>query len=175
MAWIAWQLTTGNLQLVPTVLTESELTEIKAEIADSFDRRSACVEAMKIVQAHRGWVSDEAICDIADVLQMDPTELDGVATFYSLIFRKPVGRHVIKVCDSISCWIMGSESLIGYIGQKLGIEPGQTTRDGRFTLIPICCLGDCDHAPAMMIDNERIGDVTTEMIDALLAPGSRFS
>jgi NADH-quinone oxidoreductase subunit E len=156
------------------MLSETEIAEINTEIAASFDKRSACVEAMKIVQAHRGWVSDEALEDIAQILDMSPSELDGVATFYSLIFRQPVGRHVIKICDSVTCWVFGSESLIGYIGEKLGIQPGQTTKDNRFTLLPISCLGHCDHAPAMMIDNEIIGDLTKEMIDTLLAPGSRF-
>src|SRR5579875_1082246 len=123
---------------------------------------------MKIVQKHRGWVSDESLKDIAELLGMSVDELDGVATFYNLIFRKPVGRHVIMVCDSISCWIMGYERLRDHLMKRLGVKMGETTPDGRFTLLPIVCLGTCDHAPAMMIDNDLHRDIDTDKIDSIL-------
>jgi NADH-quinone oxidoreductase subunit E len=99
---------------------------------------------------------------------MTPDELDSVATFYNLIFRKPVGRHVILVCDSVSCWIMGYERLRERLTARLGIRPGDTTADGRFTLLPIVCLGTCDHAPAMMIDEDLYRDIDPAAIDAIL-------
>jgi NADH-quinone oxidoreductase subunit E len=91
-----------------------------------------------------------------------------VATFYNLIFRKPVGKHVIMVCDSVSCWIMGEERLIDHLQRKLGIKPGETTPDGMFTLLPTVCLGHCDQAPVMMLDGEIIANLTEEKIDEVL-------
>ena len=151
------------------MLSEQERREIEAELQHYRQRRAACIEAMKIVQRHRGWVSDEALADIGEMLQMTVHELDGVATFYNLIFRRPVGRHVILICNSVSCWIMGYHGLREHLTKRLGIELGQTTEDGRFTLLPVVCLGDCDHAPTMMVDGELHRDLTPEKIDELLA------
>ena len=115
------------------------------------------VDAMKIVQRHRGWVSDESLTDLAALLDMTADELDGVATFYNLIFRRPVGRHVILVCDSVTCWIMGADRLHAQTAIASGARSGETSADGRFTLLPIVCLGACDHAPALMIDGDLHG------------------
>jgi NADH-quinone oxidoreductase subunit E len=136
------------------MLTAEEQQEIQKEISRYPYKEAVSIDAMKIVQKHRGWVSDEALRDVAEFLGMSPADLDGVATFYNLIFRKPVGRHVIFVCDSVSCWIMGYERLRQHLSAKLGIPMGGSTADGRFTLLPIVCLGACDRAPAMMIDGE---------------------
>jgi NADH-quinone oxidoreductase subunit E len=150
------------------VLSPEERQEIEAEIAHYPDKRAVCIDAMKVVQQHRGWVSDEALRDVAELLEMSVDELDSVATFYNLIFRKPVGRHVIMVCDSVSCWIMGYDRVRDHLTSRLGIKLGETTPDGRFTLLPIVCLGTCDHAPAMMVDNELHRDLDTEKIDSIL-------
>ena len=150
------------------VLSPEERQEIEAEIAHYPDKRAVCIDAMKVVQKHRGWVSDEALCDVAELLEMSIDELDSVATFYNLIFRKPVGRHVIMVCDSVSCWIMGYDRLRDHLTSRLGIKLGETTPDGRFTLLPIVCLGTCDHAPAMMVDDDLHRDLDVEKIDSIL-------
>ena len=121
------------------------------------------------MQQHRGWVSNEGIADVAEALQMKPAELESVATFYNMIFRKQVGKHVILLCDSVSCWIMGYERLREHLGDRLGIRPGQTTADGRFTLLPNVCLGACDHAPAMMVDDAHYQDLDPARIDEILA------
>jgi NADH-quinone oxidoreductase subunit E len=150
------------------MLTEEEKREIESELQHYEQKQAACIEAMKIIQRHRGWVSDESIQDIARLLEMTPDELDSVATFYNLIFRRPVGKHVILMCDSVSCWIMGYEDLRKHLTQRLGINLGETTPDGRFTLLPVVCLGTCDHAPALMIDNDLYRDLDPEKIDAIL-------
>jgi NADH-quinone oxidoreductase subunit E len=149
------------------MLTEEERLEILAELRHQTHKHAACVEALKIVQRHRGWVGDE-IRDIADILEMTPEELDGIATFYSLIFRKPVGKHIILICDSVSCWIMKSDSIRQHLTERLRINLGETSADGRFTLLPVACLGACDHAPAMMIDEILFTDLTPERIDEIL-------
>jgi NADH-quinone oxidoreductase subunit E len=136
------------------MLTEEERREIESELARYPTREAGSIDALRIVQRHRGWISDEAVQDIAGFLRISTTELDSVATFYNLIFRKPVGRHVILLCDSVSCWIMGYERLREHLCSRLEIGLGQTTSDDRFTLLPVVCLGCCDHAPAMMIGDD---------------------
>ncbi len=151
------------------MLTEEERQEIEAEIPNYAQKQAVCIDALKIVQRHRGgWVSDEAIHDLAEFLEMTPEELDAVATFYNLIFRKPVGRHVIMLCNSVSCYVMGYERARERLKEALGVDFGGTTPDGRFTLLPIVCLGICDHAPAMMIDQETFTDLQDEKIKEAL-------
>lgn len=150
------------------MLTREEIREIEAELAHYRDKRAACTDTLKIVQRRHGWVSDEHLQEVARLLDLSPDELDGVATFYNLIFRRPVGRHVILVCDSVSCWIMGYEQLLGQLKARLGIEPGQTTSDGRFTLLPVPCLGHCDRAPALMVDDDIHTDLDAARLDEVL-------
>lgn len=150
------------------MLAENERKEITAGIELFGDPRAACVEALKIVQRHRGFVSDEALRDIAPVLGMSVDELDGIATFYSFIFRKPVGRHMILVCDSVSCWVMGYEEILAHLKERLGIGFGETTGDGRFTLLPVSCIGSCHHAPALMVDGMLYGDLDIRKVDEIL-------
>lgn len=150
------------------MLTDEEKKEIQEEIKHYPIKKAASIEALKVVQKYRGWVSDESIKDIAAELEMSAEELDSVATFYNLVFRKPVGKNVILVCDSISCWVMGYEKLYDHLKKKLGIEFGQTTKDNRFTLLTIPCLGTCDRAPALMINNDLHRDLTPEKLDKIL-------
>lgn len=150
------------------MLTAEERQEIEAELARYPTKEAVCIDAMKIVQRHRGWVSDESIQDIAELLEMSASDLDGVATFYNLIYRQPVGRHVVMLCNSVSCWIMGYERMRKHLTERLGIQYGETTPDGRFTLLPIVCLGTCDHAPAMMVDNDLYRDLDAAGIDKAL-------
>ena len=132
------------------------------------DPRAACVEALKLVQSRHRWISDGRLGEVAALLGMTAEELDGVATFYNLIFRRPVGRHVVLLCDSVSCWVMGQEKLLEQLRARLGIGFGGTTADGRFTLLPTVCLGFCDHAPAMMVDAQQHGDLDPQRLYALL-------
>jgi len=151
------------------MLSAEEKLEIEAECACYERRTAAAPEALKIVQRRSGWVSDTDLIGLAEYLQMTPAELDSVATFFNLIFRRPVGRHVIFICDSVSCWIMGYHELREQLTARLGINLGETTPDGRFTLLPIACLGACDQAPAMMIDGELHGLLTAEKVDEILS------
>jgi len=150
------------------MLTEKEIYEIEQDIKLYPMRSAACIEALKIVQEHRGWVSDESVKDIAAFLEIPLEEVDGVATFYNMIFRKPVGRNIILVCNSITCYIMGFESLYQHLSKKLNIKFGETTADKRFTLLPNPCLGDCDHAPAMMINKDHYNKLNTALLDDIL-------
>lgn len=150
------------------VLSETERSAIEHEMHHYEDPRAASIEALKIVQKERGWVPDGAADAIGEVLGIPASDVEGVATFYSQIFRQPVGRHIIRVCDSMTCYIGGHESLLDCLKEKLGIVPGQTTADGRFTLLPVCCLGNCDKAPAVMIDDDTYGNLDAQGIAQLL-------
>ncbi len=149
-------------------LTAEEVEAIEREVAHLPDRRSAAIDAMLIVQERRGWISDASLHAIAKLLEMSPAEVDSIATFYNLIHRKPVGRHVVMVCDSVSCFVMGCDRVRQAICDHLGIQPGETTEDERYTLLPIVCLGACDRAPAMMVDDQLIGDVEPAQVGDLL-------
>jgi NADH-quinone oxidoreductase subunit E len=150
------------------MLTAEERQEIEAEMARYPTKEAIRLGAMKIVQRHRGWVSDESIRDLGELLHASPADLDSLATFYNLIFRKPVGRHVIMLCDSVSCWIMGYDRIRQHLTERLGIGFGETTPDNRFTLLPIVCLGACEQAPAMTVDNTLRGNLDPARIDSLL-------
>ncbi len=150
------------------MLTEEEKKQIDHNLKEYPTKRAACIEALKVVQQSKRWISDESLHDIADYLDMTADELDSVATFYNLVFRRPVGRHVILICDSISCWILGYTKIYEHLNKTLGISFGETTEDDRFTLLPIPCLGTCDHAPALMIDNDLHRDLSADKLDAIL-------
>ncbi|UVK76921.1 MAG: NADH:quinone oxidoreductase subunit E [Sodalis sp. Fse] len=130
--------------------------------------RSASIETLKIVQKSRGWVPDGAIKAIAQVLGISDNDVEEVATFYSQIFRQPVGRHIIRYCDSVVCYITGYQAIQATLEQYLNIKPGQTTLDRRFTLLPTCCLGNCDKGPTMMVDEDTHVHLTPGGIGPLL-------
>lgn len=148
-------------------LLDAEIAEIEHERTLYPDTRAVGLEALKIVQKHRGWVSDESLLAVAEYLGLPAAELEGVATFFNLIYRRPVGKNVILYCKSVSCWIMGCDQVKEKISGELGIDYGETSADGEFTLIPVPCLGDCDRAPVMMVgpdlhrnlDRKNLGEI----------------
>ena len=154
------------------MLSADEKHEIESELGHYPDRRAACIEAMMLVQRRRGWITDEVLRAIAAELGMQSTELEAVATFFNLIYRRPVGRHVIHLCESVSCWMLGSEDIRDHLRARLGIDYGATTADGRYTLLPIVCLGACYRGPALIMDGELRDGLTKETIDALLTTQS---
>jgi NADH-quinone oxidoreductase subunit E len=150
------------------ILSPQEIEEINADLSHYEDNQAVCIDALKIVQKHRGWVSDECVEAIADYLKISAAAVEGVATFYNLIYREPVGKKVIRVCDSVSCWVMGYETVRDRLKSELGIEYGETTADGEFTLLPGPCMGACDHAPVVMVDNDLHEDVDESKVKAIV-------
>lgn len=146
------------------------------DIIDAFRDRAASIEhpmelvvdVLRAIQQHHGWVPDEGVELTARILGTSALKVEEIATFYDKIFRQPVGKRVIHLCDSICCWTREAETMLAYLQQKLGIVPGETTADGLFTLLPTCCLGACGEAPAMMIGLTTYGQLTPEKIDAIL-------
>lgn len=145
-------------------LSEQEIAEIEHEASILETREAAGIEALKVVQAQRGWISDDSLYAIADLLNIPAAQLEGVATFYNLIYRQPVGQFVIHLCDSIACHLTGGEQILDTIKAHLGIDYGQTTADGRFTLLSNACLGGCDKAPTMMIGEKHYQWLTPESV-----------
>ena len=126
------------------------------------------MDVMLALQDHYGYLYDEVVEEAAMLLGMSPLEVEAVATFYTFIYREPVGKYVIHVCDSVICWMGGYESIRDYLCKKLDIEVGATTADGLFTVLPVCCIGYCDQSPAMLINRKVYGHLTPEKIDEIL-------
>jgi NADH-quinone oxidoreductase subunit E len=141
---------------------------LKRQIAHADHPRELVVDAMLALQDHYGYLSDEAVEQVAALLGMSALEVEELATFYTFIYREPVGKYVIHVCDSLICWMDGYESIQNYLCQKLDIELGGTSADGLFTVLPVCCIGYCDRAPAMLINRKVYGPLTPEKIDQIL-------
>jgi NADH-quinone oxidoreductase subunit E len=150
-------------------LTPDEIHEIEHEKTHYPYAQAVGLEALKIVQKHQGWVSDESLLAVSEYLDIPPAELEGVATFFNMIFRRPVGKNVILLCDSVACWMLGCDSLNAHFKKTLGIDYGETTEDNLFTLIPVPCLGACDRAPVMMVGRDTYFNLTTDKIDEIIA------
>ena len=142
--------------------------DLRAKVQAAEHVRELAVDVLFAVQGHHRYLSDEALADAAAILGMTPLELDELATFYDLLYRKPVGRYVIHVCDGSVCWMHGQPSLTEHLSARLGIPVGATTPDGLFTLLPVCCIGYCDRAPAMLVNLEVHGELTPSRIDEIL-------
>ena len=153
---------------VASILTRDEIDAIHEFMHHYPHARAASLDALKIVQKRNGWVDDAQVNAIANMLDIPVTDIDGVATFFNRIYRQPVGRHVILICDSVACYLTGYEALSAAFRAELGIEYGQTTADGRFTILPICCLGNCDKGPAVLIDEDTYGPVQPNEVAQLL-------
>lgn len=160
------------MKQINPVLTAAEIEEIDHEISHAPYRSAVAIDALKIVQKHHRWVSDESLKALADYLEMSAAELDGIATFYNLIYRRPVGEKVISLCDSVTCWIKGYNKLEKHISQRLDVKLGQTTADDKYTFLPAPCLGACDRAPVMMVGNDLHQDLDEASIDAIFKSDS---
>jgi len=131
--------------------------------------RELAVDVMFAIQDHYGYLTDEGVQETAGLLDMSALEVEQLATFYTFIYREPVGKYVIHVCDSVVCWMDGYESVREYLCHKLNIQAGETTADGLFTLLTVCCIGYCDRSPAMLVNRKAYGNLSAEKIDGILA------
>jgi NADH-quinone oxidoreductase subunit E len=150
------------------MLSEAILKEVDEEARQHPHKPAACLDALRVVQRHLGWVDDDSLRAVSSILGMTPDEVESLATFFNHIYRRPVGRHVILLCDSVSCWIMKYDSLLTWMAEELGIKPGETSADGRFTLIPNVCLGACDKAPVLMVDGTLYGNLDCDKLKQIL-------
>ena len=163
--------TRAKASIIPPMIPEHLKTILERRVACAVTNRETAVDVMKELQRHYGWFTDEALEEASQLLGLSLLQVEELATFYEMIYRRPVGRHVVHVCDSISCWASGGETLLKSLANLLKIKPGSTTSDGAITLLPCSCLGNCGEAPCMMIGEEQHGRMTpetgTEIIAAL--------
>ena len=150
------------------MLPEDLKNLLKTKIAAVEHPREMVVDVMFAIQAHYGHLTDEGVEETAQLVSMSALEVEQLATFYTFIYREPVGKYVIHVCDSVVCWMNGFETIKDYLSEKLGIGDGETTPDGLFTLLPVCCVGYCDRSPAILINKKVYGNLTTEKIDGII-------
>jgi NADH-quinone oxidoreductase subunit E len=150
--------------MIPEELQE----KISKKLSETSHPREKAVDVMYLLQSHYGYLSDEAIRESARILEMTPLEVDELATFYDFLYRQPVGKFVIHVCDGVVCWMYHECSVFSYLCRKLRVKAGETTQDGLFTVLPTACIGDCHHAPAMLINGEFYGNLTPARIDSIL-------
>ena len=150
------------------MIPEQLKANLERRVADAVTDREAAVDVMKELQRHYGWLTDEALEEASQLLGLSPLQVEELATFYEMIYRRPVGRHVVHVCDSISCWASGGETLLASLANLLEIEPGSTSADDAITLLPCCCLGNCGQAPTLMIGEKIYGNVTAESAAEIL-------
>jgi NADH-quinone oxidoreductase subunit E len=130
--------------------------------------QSALIPALLRAQEELGWLPPEAMAEVAELLGLPVEVVAEVASFYTLLFTQPVGRHVVQLCTNVSCMLSGAEAVRERVEEELGIRAGQTTPDGRVTLLAVECLAACDHAPCMMVDERRCGPLTPEAAAQLL-------
>jgi NADH-quinone oxidoreductase E subunit len=146
--------------------------DVKAQLREIVSRypvaRSGMLPCLHLVQDVEGYVTPEGIAAVAEAVGAKVDEVESVVTFYSMYHQKPIGKHVIKVCTSISCYLMGCDDVLAHLEKRLGISRGQTTPDGRYSLQGVECLAACGLAPARQVNNEFVENVTPQVADALL-------
>ena len=149
-------------------LPDALVSDIERMIAGAEHPREAAVDVLYALQQHYGYLCDEAMHYASQLLGMSTLELESLATFYDYLYRQPVGRYVIHVCDSVVCWMFHQDSIFDYLCRTLGVPPGGTTDDGLFTVLPSACIGNCHNAPTMLINGRFYNKLTPERIDATI-------
>ncbi len=150
------------------MLSENTRQNIKALIERYPQRRSALIPSLQLAQEEVGYLSSDVIREVAKVFELTPNEVYEVASFYTMLYKRPVGRYVIQVCTNISCLLCGSEGIMSHLEKKLGIKPGETTPDNKFTLTEVECLASCGTAPVVQINEDYHEDLTLEKLDQIL-------
>lgn len=131
-------------------------------------KRSALIPALHLAQAEQGYLPLEVQEEVAQLFDLETSEVNSVVTFYDMFFDKPVGKHLIHVCKNASCMLRGADNLLDKLCHRLNVKPGETSADGEFTIIPSECLAACDRAPMLLVDKDVIGPVKEEQIEAIL-------
>ncbi len=150
------------------MLSEKVHQRIRELIAKYPHPRSALIPSLQLAQEETGYLSPDAMREIGAVFELTPNEVHEVASFYTMLYKKPVGKYVIQVCTNISCLLCRSGEIMAHLESRLGIKPGQTTPDNRFTLLEVECLASCGTAPVVQINEDYHEDLTPEKLDPIL-------
>ena len=130
--------------------------------------QAACIPVLHVCQEQNGWISEEVMQFVADRLSLSTAHVKGVVTFYTLFNKEPVGKHQVWVCRTLSCALRGSDNILHHCEKRLGIAPGETTKDGKVTLRTAECLASCGTAPMMQVDKDYYENLTTAEVDRIL-------
>jgi NADH-quinone oxidoreductase subunit E len=152
----------------PVTFSDAHLRHVRELQATYPDKRGALLPVLRLAQETFGWISPEVEQHVAELFGLSPAHVHEVVTFYTLFFKRPVGRHVLSVCHNLSCALLGAEDVIAHLQERLGIEAGETTPDGQVTLLRVECLCACEVAPMMQVDDDFVGPLTREKIDQVL-------
>ena len=148
--------------------SEQGKKEFEKIISKAVTKQSALISTLHIAQREFGYITPEAMDYVAKLVDLSPARVQGAVTFYTMFYTKPVGKYVLQVCSTLSCALRSSESLFDHISKKLGISKGETTKDGRFTLVKVECLGSCGTSPVMQVNEDYHENLTLEKVDQLL-------
>ena len=152
----------------PYRLSQVVMDKVDKEAAKYPSRRAAVKSALRYCQEETGWVSNGVVTAVATHLGLEPIEVYEVATFYDMFYTEPGGRHRIRVCTNVSCMLRGAEAIVSHLKEKLGIKVGETSPDGRITLLEAECLGACGGAPMLVCGNQYFENLTVDKLDSLL-------
>jgi NADH-quinone oxidoreductase E subunit len=150
------------------MLSESAHRQIQILMGKYPRKRSALVPSLQIAQKEAGFLSPDTLREIAGIFELSPNEVNEVASFYTMLYKKPVGKYVIQVCTNISCMLCNAEEILAHLTRRLGIKPGETTPDKKYTLMEVECLGSCGTSPVIQINDRYYEDLTLKKIDAIL-------
>jgi NADH-quinone oxidoreductase subunit E len=153
---------------VAALLSEETKVAIQAAIQRYPEKRSASMAGLRAAQYQMGWLSPEVVEEVGAEMDLDPNGLYQLVTFYDMFYDHPVGSYVLGVCNNLSCYLRGADSIFEYLQKKLGIGPEETTEDGVFTLRTVECLAACGNAPAMMVNEEYYENLTHAKVDLIL-------
>lgn len=145
---------------------KSEIQKLKTRYPHP---NSALLPALALAQKEHGWLSPEVLEEVAEVMELSPAQVGSVASFYTMFNRRPVGKYLIQVCTNIACSLLGAEHIVEHLKRQLGINVGETTPDGRFTLMEVECLGSCGTAPVMQVNETYYENLTAEKVNEILA------
>jgi NADH-quinone oxidoreductase E subunit len=150
------------------MLSEVTVQRIEALIKKYPQSRSALIPSLQIAQEEFGYLTPDSVREVAGIFHLPPNEVYEVASFYTMLFKKPVGKYVIQVCTNISCLLCNCEAIMGHLKTRLGISPGETTPDKKFTLMEVECLASCDTAPVAQINDDYHENLTPDRLDQIL-------
>jgi len=150
------------------MLSDNTRQRIRSLQAKYPQPRSALIPSLQMAQAEAGYLTPEVILEVSEIFGLSPGEVSEVASFYTMLFKRPVGRYVIQVCTNISCLLCNSEEIMSHLEKRLGVRPGETTADDRFTLLEVECLASCGTAPVVQINENYHENLTTGKLDQIL-------
>ena len=151
------------------MLTDQERTHLQEHVATYPERRAGALYTLQFLQRKVGYLSDEAVGEAANLTGLSVAQLDELITFYTLLQRRPIGKHVVRICDSIACHMAGADDVLSAAERIVGVPLGDNSPDGAVTVVPSICLGLCDRAPAALVDDAAAGPLSASGLESLIA------